>query len=153
MEEKTNGQTPNPSDLVDSLKARFDYQWVAADDRKPWEFRLRFKLLERESSQFRIHMAIVANRNGDLQDYQHAAYLELINKEDKLSLCWSSVVNHTLEKATSAFRSIYPLELFISDILQTLEAYQVEVLIPEINLQEIKVREIRTQTLKTISIN
>ncbi|WP_233153001.1 hypothetical protein [Motiliproteus sp. MSK22-1] len=75
---------------------------------------------------------MIANRNGDAQDLQHAAYLEINCGDGELTLRWSSGVNYTVEHAIVAFRNIYPLQQWVEDILLALQGNPIVVLIPEI---------------------
>ncbi len=133
MDDLINGLELRPRELEEILKTRFDYMWVTAENVAMWEFRFLVQLIEQDSDRFRINISVIANRHGSSRDLQHAAYLELNGLNGRLSLGWSSGVNHTLERAQAAFSTIYPLEQIVAEIREALMPYPVDVRMPESN--------------------
>ncbi|OMH39108.1 hypothetical protein [Motiliproteus sp. MSK22-1] len=121
-----------PSPLVRALKDRLEYQWIVADDHEQWELRFLFQLVEFSKTRFRINITMVANRDGNPQDQQHSAYLELNSDDGELSLNWSSSVKNSITEAFFQLKGIYPLNQLITDIVTALNPHKVKVMFPEI---------------------
>ena len=144
MEKPKSAKRSSSQELIKLLKAHFEYCWVTDDEQNRWELRFLFQLIEFEKPRSRINVAMVANRNGDARDLQHAAYLELNCDDSRLTLRWSSGVNYAVEDAIVAFKNIYPLERLVDDIQRALRGYSIDVLIPEIERQVAKVSKTQT---------
>ena len=123
---------PRSSELVRALKDRLEYQWIVADDHEQWEIRFLFQLVEFSKTRFKINITMAASRDGNVQDKQHSAYLELNSDDNDLSLCWSSSVKNSVTEAFFQLRGIYPLNQLITDIVSALNPHKVKVMFPEI---------------------
>ncbi len=119
--------TPCARKLLRTLESRFDYHWIAAPDGQLWKLDFPFHLIEFSVSDFIINISMNACRNGSEADVQHCAYLALVCTQGNLLLHWCEGVQNTFENASEAFRDIYPIDSFVTDIHTTLSACSAEI--------------------------